>query len=115
MPFMRLAVIAIILLFTTAPGVATAARNTAVCRRMTRQIAHFEDVGRMAEERGDELWEAETRRHLGRLETRRASLCPEYAAQLRSRTRAARIARQTKEFIKAAAKTAVRYFTFGAF
>ena len=97
------------------PSPAHAARNTGECRRITRQIDHFEDVGRMAEARGDDLWEASTRRHIGRLEVRRASMCPEYADQLRSRSRVAKAARKTKEFLKTAGKLALRYFTFGAF
>ena len=112
---MRAMVAALVAGLVLAPGAAWAARNTGECRRITRQIDHFEDVGRMAEERGDQLWEDSTRRHIGRIEVRRPGLCPEFAKQLRSRSRAARAARQTKEFLKMAAKVAMRFFTFGAF
>ncbi len=112
---MRAMVAALVAGLVLAPEAAWAARNTGQCRRITRQIAHFEDVGRLAEDRGDQLWEDATRRHIGRLVVRRAGLCPEYAAQLRSRSRAARLARQTKELLKTAAKVAARIFTFGAF
>jgi hypothetical protein len=112
---MRAMVAALVVGLVLVPEAAWAARNTGECRRITRQIAHFEDVGRLAEERGDQLWEDATRGHIGRLELRRAGMCPEYAEQLRSRSRAARVARQTKELFKMAAKVAVRFFTFGAF
>ncbi|MEE8580157.1 MAG: hypothetical protein V3T33_01095 [Myxococcota bacterium] len=98
-----------------APGAAWAARITGACRRITRQIDHFETVGQMAQDRDDELWEEATRQHVGRLEVRRAQLCPEFAEQLRSRSRAARAIRQTKKFLKTAAKVAIRVFTLGAF
>ena len=64
---------------------ATAEVHYQDCRRITRQISHFEDVEQMAQDRRNYLWEEDTRRHITRLEVKRARLCPQYAAELEQR------------------------------
>ena len=103
------------LCFCGLSGLAQAGEPRGDCRRITRQIEHFEGVAAMAEERDNELWEAETRRHIGRLELKRAGKCPRYAEELRERNRMVRVAKATQEFFKMAGKAAIRYFTFGAY
>jgi len=98
-----------------APAAADAARVTSECKRLTRQILHFDGVVERARERDDELWEAETRRHIGRLAERRARLCPEYAEAREKEESRARTARNTARFFKAAGEVALRFFTLGAF
>lgn len=83
--------------------VAAAARTSPECRRYTRQIEHFEGVVEMAQERGNELWERETRRQIGRLEARRAARCPEF------REPPSRMA-QTAELLRKASKVAAKWF-----
>ena len=46
------------------------------CRVLRKQIWHFEDVVKLAQDRDDELWEQETRRHIERLRARQLRLCP---------------------------------------
>ncbi|MEN8181321.1 MAG: hypothetical protein ABFS46_02165 [Myxococcota bacterium] len=67
----------LVLALVALPSV-SGAQPSSECRRYTRQIEHFAGVVQMAEERGNDLWEQETRRHIERLETRRAERCPEY-------------------------------------
>lgn len=94
---------------------AEAARGTKDCRRMTRQIAHYEGVAEEAERRDNDLWRNATIEHIERLEIRRARICPQYAAQLQKRNAAIRAAKATQELMKKAGKAALRYFTFGAY
>lgn len=84
------------------PAVASA-RTSPECRRYTRQIEHFQGVVAMAQERGNELWEQETRRHVARLEQRRAERCPEF------REPPSRLA-QTAELLRKASKVAAGWF-----
>ena len=84
------------------PAVASA-RTSPECRRYTRQIEHFEGVVEMARERGNELWEEETRRHIARLEERRAERCPEFQKP------PSRMA-QTAEMLKKASEVAAKWF-----
>ena len=114
-PFVALLTLVVALLtlvVVLAPAASHAATNTHECKRMSRQIAHFEGVIEMAEDRHDQLWEAQTRRHVGRLSARRDRICPEYAARLAAHRRAIE---QTKKLMALAAKVAIRYFTFGAY
>ena len=82
-----------------------AAAERGECRKITRQIAHFETVAERAHDRDNELWEQATLQHIDRLATRRARLCPEYvepgAGELISKA------------LRLASKAAVRYFTGG--
>lgn len=112
---MRPALAALVGLALLWPGVAAAGKNTLECRRITNQIGRYEGVVKMAQERDNQLWEDATRDHIGRLEERRAKLCPQFKAELDARKQAAQAQRDTEELMKAAAKIAARYFTFGAF
>ena len=107
-PFVALLSLVLVL----APAVSHAATNTQVCKRMSKQIAHFEGVIERAHHRNDQLWEAGTRRHVERLSARRDIICPEFAARVAAHRRAIE---QTKKLMAAAAKVAIRYFTFGAY
>ena len=75
------------------------------CKRLTKQIARYQGVAKMAHERGDELWEASTKAHVKRLSERRARRCPELVKQEKDE-QAFKIAR----LIKNAAKAAATYF-----
>lgn len=109
-----LAISAVCALCTLAPAPAVAGPHPE-CRRMTRQIEHFEGVVELAEERGNALWEAETRRHIGRLELQRARRCPKYAEEMKRRNLAQKAAYETGKFLKKAGMIALRVFTFGAY
>jgi hypothetical protein len=91
------------------------ATNRSNCRRLTRQIDHFEDVAQMAEDRDDDLWEASTRDHISRLEIQRAKRCPEYAEELKARGRAKKLAYEMGRAVKSAGKVFLQYLTFGAY
>jgi hypothetical protein len=75
------------------------------CKRLTKQIARYQGVARMAHERGDELWEASTKQHVKRLSERREQRCPELVKQEKDE-QALKIAR----LLKSAAKAAATYF-----
>ena len=81
----------------------SSARTSPECRRYTRQIEHFQGVAGMARERGNQLWEQETERHIARLEARRADRCPEF------RPPPSRMA-QTAEMLRKASKVATAWF-----
>ena len=100
-------------------GLATAAPATARepigdCRRLTRQIDHFEDVLVMARERDNALWAESTSDHIERLMYKRARLCPKYAEEILAGEGAQKFAYEAGRFFKAAGKVAIRYFTMGA-
>ncbi len=103
-------VVALGLLVALAPAVAAESRSR--CRQMTRQIAHYYDVKDMASDRGDEMWQQGTERQILRLEVRQRKLCPAYLASV-EQSRMKKAAEETKQFFRAAAKAAARYFTFG--
>lgn len=81
------------------------------CRRLTRQIAHFEGVAEMAGDRRDELWLGATQDHIRRLEDERIDLCPEYKRP----NPLIRFGKGTQKWIKRAARVATAYFTGGLF
>ena len=81
---------------------------------MSRQIEHFYDVKQIAQSRGNAPWEKGTERHILDLEARQRRLCPRYLASI-EQSKARIAAEKTKQFMRAAAKAAARYFTFGGF
>jgi hypothetical protein len=86
------------------------------CRRMTKQINHFEGtVLKMAEDRGNEPWARSTSDHIDRLKNRRADRCPEYAEQRKILARAKKQADQMKKLMVSAAKGAAKYFSGGMY
>jgi hypothetical protein len=88
--------------------------NKQVCRRMTRQIAHFEGtVLPMAKDRGNDLWAASTNQHINRLKNQRADVCPEWGKQRTALIKAKKEWDQMKAYAKMAAKYAAKYFTGG--
>jgi len=90
--------------------------NKRVCRRMTKQIAHFEHtVLPMAKQRGNPLWAQSTNDHIDRLKNRRADKCPEWGKQRKALIKAKREWDQMKAYAKMAAKSAAKYFTGGWF
>ena len=98
------------LMLVLAPTVAAESRGK--CRAMSRQIAHFNDVGRMARSRGNRAWEVGTMKHIAKLEIRQRRLCPRYLASIEvSKTR--KKLQQAKALMKKAALAAARYFAFG--
>lgn len=79
------------------------------CRRTEKQIAHFQDVLTLAQERDNELWEDATRQHIDRLQTRLEQRCPEHVKA----NAIARAAAETRALLKLAAQAAITYFTGG--
>lgn len=101
---------------TTANSVARRATNNQACRRMTKQIAHYEGtVLRMAEQRGNDLWANATQAQINRLMDRRADICPEWSKQRSAYGRAKIQAEQMKKLMITAGKMALKYFTGGWF
>jgi len=92
------------------------ARGTyrAQCRRLTKQISHFEDtVLPMAIDRGNRGWEQATNAQIERLWHRRADLCPEYGAQRTMLQKAADQTRRFNKVVATAGRAALAYFTGG--
>jgi hypothetical protein len=86
--------------------------NKQMCRRMTRQIAHFEGtVLPMAKGRGNALWADSTNAHIDRLKNHRADVCPEWGKQRKALIKAKKEWDQMKAYAKIAAKYALKYFT----
>ena len=80
------------------------------CRKLTRQMAQFAERVDQASGRGDRAWRESSRLHIARLEARRDRLCPDIKA-----SRVQKAWNQAKQIVLAAAKTAITYFTFGAY
>ena len=84
------------------------------CRRMTKQINHFENtILPMAVGRGNSAWEQATVDQVERLWHRRADLCPKYGRQRTLLAKAVEDARKVKEFVVTAGKAAATYFSGG--
>ena len=81
------------------------------CRRLTKQIEHFQSVAGMASDRRDQLWYDATQGHVTRLENERIDLCPEYERP----NPLIRFGKGTTKWMKRAARAAATYFTGGAF
>ena len=92
------------------PGAALAANPHAnECRRMNRQINHYDDVLKLARGRQNELWENATKAQISRLQNRVIRLCPEMVQEAKAK-------KEMREFLglmKTAAQAARRYFTGG--
>jgi hypothetical protein len=84
------------------PGPAAAEPS---CRKLDNQIAHYQDVTRMAQARGDALWEESTAAHVSRLQDRRQRICPKPVG----------VVDQLGQMVSSAADLAVKYLTFQGF
>ncbi len=78
------------------------------CRKLTRQIEHYQGVVQLAQQREDDLWEQTMQQHVDRLVIRRAARCPDYEVDDETWDR-------IKEFLYLGGKIAIKYFTFGLF
>jgi len=87
------------------PALAANGAHTGECRRLTRQIARYQNDAAMADQRGNDLWEDASRARVSRLADRRAALCPSY----RRPNPFARF----YDFVASAAKAAAPYFIPG--
>ncbi|MGH0036700.1 MAG: hypothetical protein ACQGVK_16880 [Myxococcota bacterium] len=84
------------------------------CKKITRQMTHYEGVVEMARERDNALWENATLDHIQRLADRRRRLCPEMVTEL-EKSKARKVMEDSAEVLKSAGKVALRVFTFGAY
>jgi len=86
------------------------------CRRLTKQINHYEKVVLpQAYARGNQAWANSTTRHIERLWHRRADLCPEYGAERTFLRRLADRTRRFNRFLARAGRAAATFFSGGAF
>jgi len=88
----------------------TADRNGQVhmaeCKRIAKQIIHFENVKAMAQERDDASWEVATQQHIAQLEGRWNDRCNDGVDQWQV---------AFNQLLKTAAEVAIRYFTWSGF
>jgi vacuolar-type H+-ATPase catalytic subunit A/Vma1 len=118
---MRSQIIAIALgcSLVVAPGAGLAApqkfrTNKQQCRRMTKQITHYESVVlKLANDRGNQLWANATSKQIDRLKHQRADHCPEWGKERSRLQRAAENAAKMQRMMKLAAKGAMKYFSGG--
>jgi hypothetical protein len=90
--------------------------NRQLCRRMTKQIAHYENtVLALAKERGNDLWAASTEAQIDRLKNQRADRCPEWGKKRTALQIARARAEQMRRMMVTAAKYAAKYFTGGLY
>ncbi len=94
---------------TEEPPVTTARteRRGRSCKTIAKQIARYQGVVQMAQERGDELWEESTEAHIDRLLLQQQRRCPQDVGP----SFAARLAR----LLELAAKGFLTAASFGAF
>ena len=98
----------------SSPEAGAKGKYRAECRRLTKQINHFEGtILPMAIERGNRGWENATNAQVERLWHRRADLCPAYGAERTMMAKAADDARKFKKLLAAAGRAAATYFTGG--
>ncbi len=76
------------------------------CKKIAKQIIHFENDKAMAEERENALWANATQAHLDRLEGRWNEKCQNGVDEWQV---------AFNQLLKTAAKAAIRYFTMGGF
>jgi hypothetical protein len=117
---MRVLIIVTVLTVLLAPALAFAkaeprvTTNRQVCRRMTRQIDHYEGtVLKLAKDRGNKLWENATNDQIDRLKNQRADKCPEWRKQRDAFIRAREEAEKMRQLMVLAGKAAIKYFTGG--
>ncbi len=76
------------------------------CKRIAKQIIHFENVKAMAEQRNDALWAAGTKAHISELEGRWNERCWDGVDPWQV---------AFNKLLKVAAEAAIRYFTWNGF
>jgi len=76
------------------------------CKRIAKQIIHFENVKAMAEERNDGMWTAGTQAHIAQLEGQWNQFCYNGVDQWQV---------AFNKLVKVAAEAAIRYFTWSGF
>jgi hypothetical protein len=84
------------------------------CHRLNTQIARYQGDVKLAQERGNELWENATKQQIERLRDRRAKRCPGYEEREAAEAIAAAW-RRFGQFLGTAAALAAKYFTMGAY
>ena len=92
---------------SVAPAVTEGREKPRSCKVIAKQIAHFQDVAQMAEDRGDELWLQGTEAHIENLRLQQARKCPQDVPP----SMRARLAKALVD----AARIAAALSTFGAF
>jgi hypothetical protein len=98
----------------SSPEAGAKGRYRAECRRLTKQINHYEGtVMPMAMQRGNAAWARATDQQVSRLWHRRADLCPKYGAERTMLARAADTRRKIKQVLMAAARATAAFFTGG--
>lgn len=98
----------------SSPEAGERGRYRAECRRLTKQIDHYENtILPMAIERHNAGWEKATNDQVERLWHRRADLCPKYGAQRTMMAKAADQARKVNKFLVTAGRAAASYFSGG--
>ncbi len=112
---MRLIILLIAISLAT-PGSAIAAQksNRGQCRRLAKQMSQHAVSMEAALEQGNRLWARSLDEQMGRMASRQNRLCPDLAPS-RARMAARKAYEETKQFFAAAGKTALSYFTFGAY
>lgn len=102
-------ILAVVMVILLAPSLVSAQAHRGECRKITRQIAHFNDVAGTARSRGDGRWLGATNDHIRRLSMRRSRLCPgSYSPPPEYQWMA-----DFQRVAKVAGQAALRYFTFG--
>ncbi len=82
-------------------------RKPRSCKVIAKQIARYEGVVVMAQERGDERWEEGTRAHIARLTAQQQRRCPQDPGPSN--------AEQAARLLRLAAVGFMKAMTFGAF
>jgi hypothetical protein len=112
----KLGMLGIVVLLLSAP-VAHAERvnrgnYSSHCKRINKQIVRYNGDMKMARQRRNALWQRSIDEQIGRLEMRRARLCPEQE-QAVAIARFRKLMNDTASTIKMGTEAAVAYFTGG--
>jgi hypothetical protein len=112
---MRLTVLLIaILLASSGPALASNKSNRGQCRKLTKQMSVHAASMDAARAQRNVLWARSLDEQMMRMAQRRDRLCPDIAEDQAYQVLIERY-EQTKQFLAAAGKTALSYFTFGAY
>lgn len=98
----------------SSPEAGERGRYRGQCRKLTKQIDHFENtILPLALDRGNYAWAEATNSQVERLWHRRADLCPKHGAQRTAMRKAADNIRRFKQLVAAAGQAAASYFSGG--
>jgi len=102
------AALIVALLLPALPAAAGPQQNPAICVRLAHQLVHYDTMKQRAAAMGNSMWADRFAAHIDKLEDDHAAHCPESA-------KANKTAQQLRDLLVMAGRSAMTFFTLGAF